>query len=374
MKKKKIMVIYGTRPEAIKMAPVINRFKKEKNINVSVCVTAQHREMLDQINSWFNIDADYDLNLMKDNQFISEITADALREIENILSIEKPDIILVEGDTTTAFVGALAAFYQKIPIGYLESGLRTWNKYSPYPEEINRVLISHLADLHFAPTQMSKRNLEMENIKSKNIFVTGNTVIDALFNTIERFDKDYLLGNNKKISLKNKFILVTVHRRENFGEPLKNICLAIKELVQKEKIEAEIIIPVHLNPNVRGIVFALLRNIPNIHLVDPLNYPVFCNLMAKSYLILTDSGGIQEEAPSLGKPVLVLRENTERPEGVNAGTVRIVGRKKENIIKEVKNLIENKKAYIKMSKAKNPYGDGHSSERIIKTILRFLND
>jgi UDP-N-acetylglucosamine 2-epimerase (non-hydrolysing) len=221
---------------------------------------------------------------------------------------------------------------------------------------------------------MSKRNLEMENIKSKNIFVTGNTVIDALFNTIERFDKDYLLGNNKKISLKNKFILVTVHRRENFGEPLKNICLAIKELVQKEKIEAEIIIPVHLNPNVRGIVFALLRNIPNIHLVDPLNYPVFCNLMAKSYLILTDSGGIQEEAPSLGKPVLVLRENTERPEGVNAGTVRIVGRKKENIIKEVKNLIENKKAYIKMSKAKNPYGDGHSSERIIKTILRFLND
>ena len=367
----KIMTIFGTRPEAIKMAPVINELKKRK-IQTTVCVTAQHREMLDQITNWFNIDVDYDLNLMKDNQFISEITADALREIENILAIEKPDMILVEGDTTTAFVGALAAFYQKIPIGYLESGLRTWNKFSPYPEEMNRVLISHLADLHFAPTEKSKHNLEIENIGSKNIFVTGNTVIDALFNTIKRHNKDYLLGNKKKINLKNKFILVTVHRRENFGEPLKNICLAIKELVQKEKIGAEIVIPVHLNPNVRGIVFALLRNIPNIHLVDPLDYQVFCNLMAKSYLILTDSGGIQEEAPSLGKPVLVLRENTERPEGVEAGTLKVIGTQKEEVIKEVKNLIENKKVYEKMSKSKNPYGDGTAAQKIANIVLNYV--
>ncbi len=375
MKKIKAIVIFGTRPEAIKMAPVIKALRNRKEFQVSVCVTAQHREMLDQVTNWFKIDVDYDLNLMKDNQFISEVAANALQKIEGILNIEKPDLVLVQGDTTTAFVGALAAFYQKIPIGYVESGLRTWNKFNPFPEEINRVLLSHLADFHFTPTKLSKNNLEKEGIPSRNIFVTGNTVIDALFETVKRHNKNQLLNKGKKINLNNKFILVTTHRRENFGPPLKNICLAIAELVKKEKIDAEVIIPVHRNPNVKGVVFALLRNIPGIHLVEPLDYHVFCNIMAKSYLILTDSGGIQEEAPSLGKPVLVLRQTTERPEGIAAGTVKLIGTKKENIVKETKKLLENEKEYQKMVESVNPYGDGKASQSIVKIILeKFKNE
>lgn len=367
----RIMTIFGTRPEAIKMAPVIIELKNNPKFEVSVCVTAQHREMLDQITDWFKIEVDYDLNLMKDNQFISDVTASALRKIEEILSIEKPDMVLVQGDTTTAFVGALAAFYQKIPVGYLESGLRTWNKYNPFPEEVNRVLISHIADLHFAPTKTSEKNLLLENISKDKIVITGNTVIDALHTTIKKHDKNTLEQGDVKIDLRKKFILVTAHRRENLGLPLKHICQAIKEVAKDLKIDADVIIPVHKNPNVRGMVFAILRDIPNVHLIEPLDYEVFCNVMAKSYLILTDSGGVQEEAPSLGKPVLVLRETTERPEAVEAGTVKLIGTDKDRIVKEVTKLFTNEKEYEKMAKAKNPYGEGDASKLIVKAISRF---
>jgi len=371
----KIMVIFGTRPEAIKMAPVIEELKKNKNkFKAIVCVTAQHREMLDQVVDWFGIKVDYDLNLMTDNQFLSELTSKALVKIEHILEAEKPDIVLVQGDTTTAMISALASYYQKIPVGYVESGLRTWDKYNPFPEEINRVLLSHLADLHFAPTSVSRENLLKEGIKKENIFITGNTVIDALFKTVKKKNNNRIKDkkNKKEIDLNKKFILITTHRRENFGEPLKNICLAIKELVKEEDFEADFILPVHKNPNVEGVVFANLRNNPKIHLVEPLEYPDFANVMAKSYLILSDSGGVQEEAPSLGKPVLVLRKTTERPEAVKAGTVKLVGTDKNKIKKEVKKLLENKKEYQKIAKAKNPYGNGTASKKIVKVIWEKL--
>lgn len=371
----KIMTIFGTRPEAIKMAPVIAELKKHKNkFKTIVSVTAQHREMLDQVIDWFKIKVDYDLNLMTNNQFLSELSSKALIKIEYILDHEKPDMVLVQGDTSTAMIAALASFYQKIPVGYIESGLRTWNKYNPFPEEINRVLISHIADLHFAPTNVSQNNLLKENILNKNIFVTGNTVIDALLQTVKRRNLHTIkdISGKKDIDLRKKFILLTTHRRENFGDPLRNICQAVKELALDKKLDLNFIIPVHKNPNVSGIILALLRNNSKINLIEPLDYPDFANLMAKSYLILSDSGGVQEEAPSLGKPVLVLRKTTERPEAVKAGTVKLVGVKKNNIKKEVMQLLTNKKTYEKMSKAKNPYGNGTASVKIVKIIYEKL--
>jgi len=366
---KKIFVVFGTRPEAIKMAPVIKQLKKKPDrFQVVVCVTGQHRQMLDQITDWFSIAVDYDLDLMRDNQFVSSITINALQKIEEILGVEEPEMVLVQGDTTTAFVGALAAYYQKIPIGYVESGLRTWDKYDPFPEEINRVLLSHLADLHFAPTEASKANLEREGIKPERIFVTGNTVVDALLETVGKHSKDRVIAGGNRISLKNKYLLVTTHRRDNFGAPLRNICLALKELIESDDSDFEVIFPVHRNPNVKGVVFALLRNVQGIHLIEPVDYPEFCDLMAKSHIILTDSGGIQEEAPSLGKPVLVLREVTERPEAVETGSVKVIGTRTEDIVRETRKLLDNPHEYQRMAKARNPYGDGRASERIVEVI------
>lgn len=370
---KKTFVVFGTRPEAIKMAPVIEELKKNAGrFDVVVCVTGQHREMLHQVIDWFSIDVDYDLDLMKENQFVSAITVNALQKIEEILDVERPDIVLVQGDTTTAFAGALAAYYQKIPVGYVESGLRTWNKYDPFPEEINRVLLSHLADLHFAPTELSKANLEREGIDSGRIFVTGNTVIDALLETVDKHDREAIVAGGNRIRLDNRYLLVTSHRRDNFGAPLKNICLALKRLIETDDSGLEVIFPVHSNPNVRRVVFDLLGDVEGVHLIEPVEYPTFCDLMAKSDIILTDSGGIQEEAPSLGKPVLVLREATERPEAVEAGSVKVIGTRTEDIIRETRILLDDPSEYQRMAQARNPYGDGRASERIVKLIEAYL--
>ena len=366
---KKILFIFGTRPEAIKMAPLIKEFQKEEEFETKVCVTAQHRQMLDQVLKFFNINPDYDLNLMKSNQSLFDITADILKNLELILEKEKPDIIFVQGDTTTAFVGALAGFYKKIKVAHIEAGLRSYNKYSPFPEEINRILVGHLADYHFAPTERAKENLFKENIK-ENVYVVGNTVIDALFLGLDIIKKE---GEEKYykyfdfIDFSKKIILVTGHRRESFGKPLKNICYALKE-ISNSFSDVEIVYPVHLNPNVRESVNRILRNQERIHLIEPLEYQYLIWLMNKSYLVLTDSGGIQEEAPSLGKPVLVMREVTERVEGIEAGIAKLVGTRKEMIVKEVKTLLENKEKYNKMSKAINPYGDGTASKAILKIL------
>ncbi|GIW21793.1 MAG: UDP-N-acetylglucosamine 2-epimerase [Candidatus Sericytochromatia bacterium] len=375
----KVMTIFGTRPEAVKLAPIIKKLEKEKDyFNSRICVTAQHREMLDQVLELFNIKPDYDLNIMKPNQNLFELTSNVLIELKPILEKENPDLILVQGDTTTVFVASLAAFYLKIKIGHVEAGLRTFNKYSPFPEEINRKLTTSLADYHFTPTKTSKENLLKENINEKDILVTGNTVIDALFMTLDKLKKDEKENNLskkvkevkdlcQKISVnKNKIILVTGHRRENFGQGFENICNAIKDIAKNSNIQ--IIYPVHLNPNVREPVMRIIGNLENVHLIEPLDYEPFVYLMNQSYLILTDSGGVQEEAPSLGKPVLVMRDTTERPEAVIAGTVKLVGTNKDLIIKETLNLIENKNDYEKMSKAHNPYGDGKASERIINFL------
>jgi UDP-N-acetylglucosamine 2-epimerase (non-hydrolysing) len=371
MSNKKISIIFGTRPEAIKLAPVVLELRKYNEFDVNVCVTAQHREMLDQVLEVFNIKPDVDLNIMKANQSLSELTARAIKLLDEYLQKYKPDIVLVQGDTTTAFVASLAAFYNKIKLGHVEAGLRTWNKFSPFPEEINRVLTTKLADLHFAPTQLSKQNLLKEGAIEENIFVTGNTVIDALLIAREKIKSNNIpipgLTINLQNGYENNLILITGHRRENFGEGFKNICEAISDLA-KEFTNHEFVYPVHLNPNVRKPVFEILSRQKNIHLIEPLNYLPFVFLMDKAKMILTDSGGIQEEAPSLGKPVLVMRESTERPEGVDAGTVRIVGIEKEKIIQETKILLTNKAEYLKMANAVNPYGDGFSSSRI-KDIL-----
>jgi UDP-N-acetylglucosamine 2-epimerase (non-hydrolysing) len=371
MKYKKISVIFGTRPEAIKLAPVIIELKKHKEFVINVCVTAQHREMLDQVLDVFDIHPDVDLNIMKANQSLSELTWRALKLLDEYFLEYKPDLILVQGDTTTVFAASLAAFYHKIDIGHVEAGLRTWNKFSPYPEEINRVLTTRLADLHFAPTQLSKDNLLKEGVEDKKIFVTGNTVIDALF-----IAKDKLKATNVNVpglsinlnSDNHNLILITGHRRENFGEGFKHICEAIAELAYRFK-EFHFVYPVHLNPNVRKPVFDILSKQRNILLIEPLSYLPFIYLMDKSKIILTDSGGVQEEAPSLGKPVLVMRENTERPEGVDAGTVRLVGAKKEMIIQEAIKLLTNDEEYFKMANAVNPYGDGFAAHRIVNLLL-----
>ena len=373
MKYKKISIIFGTRPEAIKLAPVVLELEKHKEFEVNVCVTAQHREMLDQVLEVFDIKPEVDLNIMKANQTLSSLTSQAIKLLDNYLSEYRPDIILVQGDTTTVFAASLTAFYHKIKIGHVEAGLRTWNKFSPYPEEINRVLTTKIADLHFAPTSLSKKNLLKEGVYEDQIFVTGNTVIDALLIAREKIKSknisipglpDKLLKEND-----NKIILITGHRRENFGEGFDNICQAIANLAKEFK-DYNFIYPVHLNPNVRKPVFEILSKRENIFLIDPLNYLPFIFLMDKAKIILTDSGGVQEEAPSLGKPVLVMRDTTERPEGVDAGTVKVVGTNKQAIIDATKTLLTNKSEYSKMANAVNPYGDGHSAIMIKDILLK----
>ena len=373
-----IMPVIGTRPEAIKLAPVIKELERyPKEFDVVVVTTAQHRQMLDQVLRLFKITPSYDLDIMEDNQTLPGITARILKKFAPIVRKEKPDWLLIQGDTTTTFISALIGFYYKIMIGHIEAGLRTHNKYRPFPEEINRRLTGVLTDFHFAPTERAKRNLFSEGIPEENIFVTGNTVIDALLITLEKLkkDKSMLQHLNSQFSFLNskstKLILVTAHRRENFGKPLKNICLAIKEIV-KNNPDVEVIYPVHLNPNVQEPVNRILKGNERVHLINPLDYQSFVWLMEKSYLILTDSGGIQEEAPSLGKPVLVLREVTERPEAVEAGTVKVVGLNKNRIIKEAQRLLDDETLYEKMSKATNPYGDGKAARKIVE-VLRKVN-
>lgn len=367
----KIMSIFGTRPEAIKMAPVVKKLEETEGIESIVCVTAQHREMLDQVLELFDITPQYDLNIMKAGQSLSEITSRALLGLEDVIKKTNPHMILVHGDTTTTFVGALAAFYSQVRVGHVEAGLRSGNMYSPYPEEVNRSLTGRLAHLHFAPTKGNEENLLREGINKNNIVITGNTVIDALLSVV---DKDYKFDTDilNKIDYENrKVILLTAHRRENLGRPMENIFTAVKEITEKNK-SVEVVFPVHLNPKVREIACRILQNRDRIHLIEPLDYEPFANLMAKCDIIMTDSGGIQEEAPALGKPVLVLRTETERPEAIEAGTVKIAGVEKENIFKEVDELINNQGAYKKMANAVNPYGDGKASQKIVEAIKRYF--
>ena len=357
------------------MAPVILELKKIQEFEINVCVTAQHRELLDQVLEVFNIKPEVDLNIMQENQTLSGLTSQAITLLDKYLSEYTPDIILVQGDTTTVFAASLAAFYHKIKIGHVEAGLRTWNKFSPFPEEINRVLTTKIADLHFAPTTLSKENLLKDGVCEDQIFVTGNTVIDALLIAREKIKSKNISITGLPVNLikekDNKIILITGHRRENFGEGFDNICQAIVVLAEEYKDHC-FIYPVHLNPNVRKPVFEILSKVENIFLIDPLNYLPFIFLMDKAKIILTDSGGIQEEAPSLSKPVLVMRDTTERPEGVDAGTVKVVGTSTESIIKETRTLLNNKSEYQKMSKAVNPYGDGFSAGRIKDILLKKL--
>ena len=369
MEKLKVMTIFGTRPEAIKMAPVILELEKFPNeVEVTVAVTAQHREMLDQVLNLFKIRPTYDLNIMAAGQTLFDITGRALLGLNKILEEVKPNIVLVHGDTTTTFAGALAAYYHKIAVGHVEAGLRTGNKFSPYPEEMNRKLTAALTDLNFAPTNTAKENLLREGIGIEKIFVTGNTVIDALYKTVRRdftFSDKFLNGidyDGKKI------ILVTTHRRENWGEPLRQVYKALKKIID-EFTDVEIIFPVHKNPIVREVVDAELGNLNRVHLIDPLDYEPFANLMSRVKLILTDSGGVQEEAPALGKPVLVLRNTTERPEAVDAGTVKLIGTNFENVYANTKLLLTNDAEYKKMAESHNPYGDGIAAERIVQAIL-----
>ncbi|MFX0205355.1 MAG: non-hydrolyzing UDP-N-acetylglucosamine 2-epimerase [Candidatus Hodarchaeota archaeon] len=365
------MLVIGTRPEAIKMAPVIQELRKyPEKIKTIVLITGQHDELLNQALELFKISPDYNLKVMEDNQSLTNITMKVLSGMEEILMEVNPALILTQGDTTTTFAASLAGFYKKVLIGHIEAGLRTNNKYYPFPEEINRTLVSTLADFHYAPTKSAAKNLLRQGIEKEKVYVTGNTVIDALLYMIDNdytFDFDFDMNFDKK-----RVILVTAHRRENFGKPLENICLAIKEILDREE-DVQVIYPIHLNPNVRKTVKDILQSVERIHLIEPLDYKSFVNLMSRCYLILTDSGGIQEEAPSLGKPVLVLRNETERPEAVGAGTVRIVGTDRERIVTNVLILLNNQAAYQKMSHAINPYGDGKASQRIVAHILRYFN-
>lgn len=361
----KVLTIFGTRPEAIKMAPLIKELKSRKEIECIVCVTAQHRQMLDQVLNIFEIVPDYDLNIMQDKQTLSYITCRALEGLEEIIKKEKPNIVLVHGDTTTTFAGALAAYYCQADIGHVEAGLRTWDKYFPYPEEANRQLTDILTDMHFAPTEKSKQNLLNEGKNESSIYVTGNTAIDALNTTVTDDYKNELfdwIGNDR-------LILLTAHRRENLGEIMRGMFKAIKRIVD-ETPDVKVIYPVHLNPKVKEVADEVLGNDEKIKLINPLDVIDFHNFMNKAYIILTDSGGIQEEAPSLGKPVLVLRDTTERPEGIEAGTLKLAGTDEETIYKLTKELLTNKDTYNKMSKASNPYGDGKASIRITDAIIK----
>lgn len=376
---KKILIVFGTRPEAIKMSPLVKAFDKEENIQSRVCVTAQHREMLDQVLDIFDITPDYDLNLMRDGQDLYDITANVLLGMRDVLIDFKPDIVLVHGDTTTTSATALSAFYQKIRVGHIEAGLRTNNIYSPFPEEANRQITTVLSNYHFAPTQESKDNLLRENKPDKDIIVSGNTVIDALFMALEKIKnsknlKSKILANIEEYYKldSRRFILVTGHRRENFGQGFINICKALKELALNNR-DIDIVYPVHLNPNVQKPVKEILMNISNIYLIPPLSYQSFIYLMNRSYFIITDSGGVQEEAPSLGKPVLVMRDTTERPEAVSAKTVKLVGTDTQKIIYEAQILLDDTISYKKMSKAHNPYGDGKASDRIVDFIKKVVS-
>lgn len=371
----KVLLVFGTRPEAIKMAPLVKAFEKDENIDSKVCVTAQHREMLDQVLAMFDITPDYDLNLMKQGQDLYDITTRVLLGLRDVLNEYKPDVVLVHGDTTTTSASSLAAFYEKIKVGHVEAGLRTGDIYSPWPEEANRQITGVLANYHFAPTKTSQDNLLQENKKQNSIIVTGNTVIDALFLALEKIENNEELKNNilddinaqYKIDESKKIILVTGHRRENHGQGFINICEALKAIAINNP-NVDIVYPVHLNPNVQQPVKEILSNISNIYLIEPLQYESFIYMMNKSYFIITDSGGVQEEAPSLAKPVLVMRDTTERPEAVEASTVKLVGTDTKMIIEEAQKLLDDKYEYEKMSKAHNPYGDGKACERIVKFI------
>jgi UDP-N-acetylglucosamine 2-epimerase (non-hydrolysing) len=365
----KVLTIFGTRPEAIKMAPLVKEIEKNSDTLESiVCVTAQHRQILDQVLELFEIKPDYDLDIMKNNQNLWSLTSDVLLKTKEVIEEVKPDVVLVHGDTTTSMAAALSAFYAHVPIGHVEAGLRTFDKNYPFPEEINRVFTDSLCTYYFAPTEKSCKNLKKSQISSEHIYKTGNTVIDALLYTVKNHDKQV---KGLELNPNLKTILLTSHRRENFGEPIREICKAILELVKNNK-NIEVVYPVHPNPNVRQPVYELLNNKERIHLIEPLEYAEFCSLMKKAHIILTDSGGVQEEAPSLGKPVLVLRDTTERPEAIEYGTVKLVGTNKEKIVSTVENLLNNETEYKKMSEAINPYGDGLASKRIVE-VLKSIN-
>lgn len=366
----KVMSVFGTRPEAIKMAPLVKQLQADPYFESVLCVTAQHREMLDQVLELFELTPDHDLNIMKPNQTLAMITANVLNGLDKVLDEEKPDMVLVHGDTSTTFSAALAAFYHQIPVGHVEAGLRTYDMYSPFPEEVNRVMTGHLATLHFAPTQRNVDNLTREGIDEKNIYITGNTVVDAL---LEVAGKPYEFEDEvlKNLDFENKRIItVTCHRRENLGENMENIFGAIREIAE-EFDDVEVVYPVHLNPKVREIANRVLGGRDDVHLIEPQSYQPFVNLMARSYLIITDSGGMQEEAPSLGKPVLVVRHETERPEALAAGTVKLAGVEKETIAALAKELLSDKAAYEAMAHAANPYGDGHACEKILEAMKDF---
>ncbi|WP_010294689.1 non-hydrolyzing UDP-N-acetylglucosamine 2-epimerase [Clostridium senegalense] len=360
----KVMTVFGTRPEAIKMAPLVKELNSRENVKSVVCVTAQHREMLDQVLTAFDINPDYDLNIMKKGQTLVDITTNALQKLNDVIKEVKPDIVLVHGDTTTTLSGSLAAFYNQVAVGHVEAGLRTYDKYSPFPEEVNRQVTGIIADMHFAPTEISKKNLIKEGKKEENIYVTGNTAIDALKTTV---NNEYYHPIFNKIG-SDRMILLTAHRRENLGEPMKNMFKAIKRIVD-EFDDVQVVYPVHLNPIVREIANEVLGNNQKVHLIEPLEVLDFHNFLNKAYIIMTDSGGIQEEAPSLGKPVLVLRDTTERPEGILAGTLKLAGTKEKNIYNLTKELLDNEEKYNKMAKANNPYGDGNASKYIVDYII-----
>ena len=366
MKKIKVMSIFGTRPEAIKMAPLVKELESRKEIESIVCVTAQHREMLDQVLETFKITPDYDLNIMKQGQTLGDVTTRALNGVETVIKEAKPDIVLVHGDTTTTFAGALAAFYNQIAIGHVEAGLRTYDKYSPFPEEMNRQMVDCMTDMYFAPTTLSKENLLKQNIDESKIYITGNTAIDAMDTTV---DDNYKHPELEWLKNNERLILLTAHRRENLGDPMRNIFRAVKRITDEFE-DVKVIYPIHKNPKVREVAKEIFGDSDKIKLIEPLEVFDFHNFQNKSYIIMTDSGGIQEEAPSLGKPVLVLRDTTERPEGIDAGTLKLVGTDEETIYEEAKKLLSDKKEYEKMSHASNPYGDGHASERIVDAIIK----
>ncbi len=374
---KKVSVIFGTRPEAIKLCPLVLALQEDPQFEAHVCATGQHREMLDQVLQVFGVTPDVDLALMQDNQTLASLTSRAITAIDGYIVDYEPDLVLVQGDTTTVFTAALAAFYHRIPVGHVEAGLRTWNKFSPYPEEINRVLASHIADYHFAPTCWAQQNLLKEGVQAERIYVTGNTVIDALYIAVDKVRKlrpqiTELSAGLLNSSIDQRLVLITGHRRESFGHGFECICRAIATLAEKFA-DTEFVYPVHLNPNVREPVFRLLGHRKNIRLIEPLDYLSFVALMDRSTLVLTDSGGVQEEAPSLGKPVLVMRDTTERPEAVEAGTVKLVGTDVRQIIDTVSQLLTDTDAYGRMAQAVNPYGDGKATGRILAACRRFLN-
>lgn len=373
MKKIKVLTVFGTRPEAVKMAPIVKKLNQNENIDHKICVTAQHRQMLDQVLDVFGITPDYDMNIFAPGQTLTQITTRSLEGLEAIIKEFQPDVLLVQGDTTTVFTGALAGFYHKVKIGHVEAGLRSHDMYSPYPEEANRKLTGIITDFHFAPTETSRRNLLNEGYDDSKIYITGNTAIDALLEVVSdeyKFENDLL----NSIDYKNrKLILVTAHRSENIGQPMENIFTAIRDVVEKNN-DVEVVFPIHLNPKVRDIANRILNNNDRIHVIEPLDYLPFANLQARSYMIVTDSGGIQEEAPTLGKPVLVVRKETERPEGIEAGTAKLVGIEYDDIYREMDILTNNREEYNKMANAVNPYGDGKAAERIVDIIVKSFSE